>query len=197
MDWTGRYLQQDTPWDKGIATPVLEEMQRRHPEVFSGKTLVPGCGPGHDARRLADFGCEVTGVDIAPPAIELARTLDSEQRINYESGDFLDPPPGYLSAFDLLWEHTCFCAIDPILRSAYLNAAFRVLKPGGIVAGVFFINPEMEEGESGPPFGIDIDALKTTWREHGFRILESWTPESAFPGRLGRELSLILVKESA
>ncbi len=196
MDWTDRYLQQDTPWDKGTATPVLLEMQRRHPDAFAGKTVVPGCGTGHDARALAGLGCQVTGLDIAPPAIERARSLDPDQSVIFEVADFLDPAPAYHSAFDLLWEHICLCALDPSLRPEYMQAARRVLKPGGIIAGVFFINPEMDEGESGPPFGIAEEELKSSWADHGFRIIDSWIPETAFPGRLGRELAMILVKET-
>ncbi|HVJ45590.1 MAG TPA: methyltransferase domain-containing protein [Luteolibacter sp.] len=196
MDWADRYLQDDTPWDKGIATPVLAEMHARHPGVFSGKTVAPGCGTGHDARSLADLGCEVTGLDIAPPAIERAKALDPEQRVTFEVADFLNPSPEYHHAFDLLWEHTCLCALDPTLRPAYLAAVADVVKPGGRVAGVFFINPEMDDGESGPPFGISVDDLQSSWERHGFQVIDSWVPETAFPGRLGRELAMILTKGS-
>lgn len=195
MDWNERYLSNDTPWDKGEATPVLAEMISRHPLVFSRKkALVPGCGAGHDARLLATTALEVTGVDIAPLAIQLAGSLNPGGNIHFETADFLTPRPGWSNAFDLIWEHTCFCAIDPSMRLSYLKAASRSLKPGGILAGVFFINPEMNEGETGPPFGIPVPDLLSLLHMEGFRLADHWEPTSGYPGRIGRELAVVAEK---
>jgi len=193
MDWNARYQEQDTPWDKGTATPVLAEILARHPGLFSGKSIVaPGCGTGHDVRWLAAHGADATGLDIAPLAIEQARALDPEGIARYELADFLDPASPWENAFDQLWEHTCFCALDPSLRGAYLAAAHRALKPGGQLAGVFFINPEMDEGETGPPFGIPVDELDASLDTAGFRIINAWVPKTGYPGRIGRERAMIL-----
>jgi 2-polyprenyl-3-methyl-5-hydroxy-6-metoxy-1,4-benzoquinol methylase len=91
MDWNARYEANDTPWDKGSPTPVLEEIYQRHPDIFAGKSiLVPGCGTGHDACWLAATGAHTTGVDISPLAITKARELDQDEKANYELADFLD-----------------------------------------------------------------------------------------------------------
>ncbi|WAC20640.1 methyltransferase domain-containing protein [Luteolibacter sp. SL250] len=196
MDWNARYQEQDTPWDKGIPTPVLAEIHERHPGIFSGSTIVvPGCGTGHDVRWLAEQGAEATGLDIAPLAIAKARDLDPTGQADYQVADFLDPDSPLPDTFDQLWEHTCFCALDPSLRAAYLKAARRYLKPGGTLVGVFFINPEMDEGETGPPFGIDEDELSRTLEEAGFRTTGTWVPTTGFPGRIGRERVMILSRD--
>lgn len=193
MDWNSRYETKDTPWDKGIATPVLEEIERRHPGIFTGRSIVaPGCGAGHDVRWLAAQGAQATGLDIAPLAIEQACSLDPAGAANYEVADFLDPESPYRGAFDQLWEHTCFCALNPTLRSAYLRAAHRAIKPGGILVGVFFIDPEMDEGEVGPPFGIGSAELFASLSDTGFKAIDSWVPVTGFPGRIGREQVIIL-----
>jgi methyl halide transferase len=197
MDWNERYRTGDTPWDKGTATPVLDEMIARHPRIFSGKAIVPGCGIGHDARRLASSGCGVTGVDIAPLAIDQAKAAEHREAVRFEVDDFLNPAPHHHGAYDLLWEHTCLCALPPALRSRYFASAAKVLKSGGMVAGVFFIDPEMDEGESGPPFGISELELENGWRNEGFSVIHSWVPESAFGGRLGRERAMILVRSGS
>jgi SAM-dependent methyltransferase len=194
MDWNERYVIQDTPWDKGAATPVLEEIWRAFPEVFQGKVILPGCGPGYEARWLAAKGCEVTGVDIAPLAIDKARELDVDGAVKFEVSDFLNPEAKFVGAFDVLFENTCFCALLPTLRENYLRSAFEVLKPGGTVAGVFFIDPEMDVGESGPPFGIGVETLKSMCEAAGFDVMESWVPVTGFQGRIGRELAMILKK---
>ena len=63
----------DTPWDKGFAAPALTAFLSTHP--IQGEVLVPGSGPGHDVRALAasDGSAKVTGLDLSPSAIALAR----------------------------------------------------------------------------------------------------------------------------
>jgi hypothetical protein len=58
--------------------------------------------------------------------------------------------------------------------------------------GVFFIDPEMDEGEMGPPFGIGVNELKATFSIGGFQLIEDWVPSTGYPGRQGRELVMIL-----
>lgn len=195
MDWNARYLNGDTPWDKGQATPVLAEIASRHPDLFLGKTIiVPGCGTGHDVRWLATQGARATGVDIAPLAIAKAQALDPGEMGSYILANALDPAVEFAESFDMLWEHTCFCALDPGMRPAYISAAARLVPPGGTLAGVFFINPEMDEGEQGPPFGIDAAELEALWNDAGFTMEDTWIPASGFSGREGRERVMILRK---
>lgn len=197
MDWNDRYAAADTPWDKGSATPVLAEMWEKLPGIFDGASvLVPGCGPGYEARWLAAKGCAVTGLDIAPLAIGKARELDVDQSVKFEVADFLQPEERFLGAFDRVFEHTCFCALTPDLRENYLRSAHAVLKPGGMLVGIFFIDPEMEADETGPPFGIGTDELMRLCGEAGFKVNTSWVPVSGFDGRIGRELAMVLVRSA-
>ncbi len=195
MDWNARYLEKDTPWDKGYATPVLDEIHARHPGLPSErKVVVPGCGPGHEARWLASHGAYTTGLDISPLAVGQAQALDPGGSVKFAVADFLDPATPFRGSFDQLWEHTCFCALDPSMREAYVAAARNILQPGGLIVGIFFINPEMEVGENGPPFGIKGVALELLWKEADFEIIDSWIPAAGFDGRTGRERVMILKK---
>ena len=188
-DWQQRYLDGDTPWDKGEAAPPLEELiQRQGKELFGkGEVWVPGCGAGHDVRLLASHGHKAVGLDLAPAALEAARShpLVGEER--YELMDFLDPAQREGREASSIWEHTCFCAIDPSRREDYARSAAEVLSPGGTLAGVFFLTPwDPGEPEQGPPFGGTqeaIDACFAPW----FERVEAWQPEVAYPGREGRE----------
>ncbi|MEY4483065.1 MAG: hypothetical protein RL693_517 [Verrucomicrobiota bacterium] len=189
-DWNALYEKSETPWDKGEPTPVLEEARLLHPELFQGKVLVPGCGTGYDARSLAALGCAVVGVDIAPLAIERARELNGAHEVDFRLESLFDLPADLRGAFDLVWEHTCFCALDPTMRIDYVRGVKSALKPGGQVFGVFFLNPEMDPGESGPPFGISVEELNALWTEEGFTVEEQWEPKTGYPGRVGRELFL-------
>jgi methyl halide transferase len=192
MDWNTCYENKETPWDKGQPTPVLAELMARHPSLLQGRVLVPGCGLGHDALALSQAGCEVTGADIAALAIEKAIELDVARLVTYRLVDIFDSPADMIGAFDAIWEHTCLCALDPAWRNQYVAGIKTTLKPGGMVAGVFFINPEMDPGETGPPFGISVSELEALWQSVGFTVLDSWVPETGYAGRIGRELAMVL-----
>jgi len=53
------------------------------------------------------------------------------------------------------------------------------------------VNPEMDPGETGPPFGILPEELAALFAEK-FEAVESYTPAAAYPGREGRELLRVL-----
>jgi SAM-dependent methyltransferase len=183
MDWNRRYAEGDTPWDKGDAHPVLRDMIAHG--ALHGRVLVPGCGAGHDVRALARQGLEVVGLDVAPLALEAARGFPREGTEHYELGDFFDRPAALRGTFDGIFEHTCFCAIDPARRGAYAEAAAAALRPGGRLLAVFFTDPD--NGGEGPPFGCTADEVDGLFADN-FRLLEEHTEIPTYPERHGREL---------
>jgi len=174
----------DTPWNKGYAAPALTAFLSTHP--IQGEVLVPGSGPGHDVRALAAQSAmaRVTGLDLSPSAIALARSFPPASNEHYEQGDLFDLPTSWVGHFDWVVEHTCFCAIPPTLRAEYVRAISRALKPGGHYLGIFFMNPEILEG---PPHGTTREEIASLF-DPGFDLLEEWSPAEAFEGREGREL---------
>ena len=194
QDWNKLYEKGDTPWDKGTHTPVLDDLLNKMPRLFRGRVLVPGCGIGHDARRLDEHGCEVVAIDIAPLAFERAKQADTEQRVDFRLANLFELPDELRGSFDLVWEHTCLCALEPSLREKYIAAVRGALKAGGKVAGVFYMNPDMDPGETGPPFGITLNELIALWETGGFEIDEHWVPDVAYEGRAGRERFLLINK---
>jgi SAM-dependent methyltransferase len=74
-----QYLVGLTPWERMPSLPIgeqavalldLEESGREPPY---GRTLDLGCGTGFWSVRLAQRGWEVTGIDIVPKALRIAR----------------------------------------------------------------------------------------------------------------------------
>jgi SAM-dependent methyltransferase len=183
MDWNRRYEERDTPWDEGAAHPVLAGMLTHG--ALTGRVLVPGCGTGHDVRELAARGLEVVGLDLAPLAVERAYAHAPVANETYELGDLFHFPPSMTGAFDGVFEHTCFCAIDPARRSDYAAAVAAVLRPSGRLLAVFYIDPG-NDGE-GPPFGCDIAELGRLF-DRNFRLLEEHAEIPTYPEREGREL---------
>ncbi len=194
LEWQRRYEQSDTPWDKGVPAPSLVRFLEKN--AITGRVLVPGCGRGHEVRLLAvQAGCAATGLDLSPLAVAEARRLAAEAGIdatrgNFLVGDFFQPAPDMNGAFDWVVEHTCFCAIEPSLRPDYVRAAAAVLRPGGKLFGIFYLNPDTE---TGPPFAVAKEELDRLFDPH-FVLLEEWVPGETFPGRENRELVRILCK---
>ena len=92
--------------------------------------LEVGCGAGVDLARFAKGGAEVTGIDLAPSAIALARTNFEQQGLSarFEVGDG-ERLPFADGSFDLVFAH------GVVQYTAHperlVNEAWRVLKPGG------------------------------------------------------------------
>ncbi len=188
-DWEAHYQTGDTPWDRGEAAPPLMEIIERHGEKWwgGGPVLVPGCGSGHDVRAIAETGVPAVGLDIATTALQKARDVPFNGPASYELGDFLDPEWRVGKSFTAIWEHTCFCAIEPDQRGAYAESAAAILPTGGMLVGVFFLTPR-DPGElsDGPPYGCSIAELEETFGPW-LKRMDGWVPERAHADRAGRE----------
>lgn len=181
-DWESRYLNSDMPWEKGAPSPGLVEYLERNPPL-NGKILVPGCGWGHDVRAISRGDNEVVGLDIAPSAVKGAETFPKTGREIYRLADLFNLPADLRQSFDWVWEHTCFCAIDPSLRTSYVQAVEGALKPHGCLLAIFYMNPDHDEG---PPFATTIAELDALFGE-AFELVREWMPSCAYEGRESRE----------
>ncbi|MEY4385724.1 MAG: hypothetical protein RLY20_1007 [Verrucomicrobiota bacterium] len=191
-DWEARYQSGDTHWDKGAASPGLVDFLHERPEFPRGSVAVPGCGFGHDVRAWADFGFNASGFDIAPSAVAGARNQTAiweksrtgkHQPVNtppFVLADFLHDDPPF--RFDYVFEHTLFCAIQPALRDAYVEALLRWIKPGGTYLAVNYIVCDPD----GPPFPTNSVELWQRFKPH-FHLIDQWVPRS-YHNRTGREL---------
>lgn len=187
-NWEEHYREMDIPWDKGVAAPPLAELLARFGvEVFNGgPVLVPGCGMGHDVRALADRGISAVGLDIAPTAVKLATEKYGGEGADFLLGDFLDPAWREGKSYAAVWEHTCFCAIDPRLRTQYAQAVADVLPEGGVFAGLFYLQPESQQDDGLPPFKSTIEELDGLFGRN-FERVDAWVPETGHESRMGRE----------
>jgi SAM-dependent methyltransferase len=182
--WESRYQTKDMPWEKGAPSPGLVDFLHTHPALAPGTVCVPGCGTGHDVRAWAKAGFNAFGFDIAPSAISLASeaTRAAGLKASFVLADFLRAEPPLL--FDWIFEHTLFCAIQPVERDAYVDAVLRWLKPGGQYLAVHYMIPD----EDGPPFGTTRDELWQRFSPH-FELSDEWVPRS-YPNRTGLERML-------
>ena len=179
--WEDCYQKKDTPWDKGEPSPGLVDFLKEHQDLKLGTVCVPGCGMGHDAVAWSAKGFEVTGVDLAPTAVDRARNYASNQPhpCSFEACNFLEESPDAL--FDWVFEHTFYCAIKPERRQDYLEAMQRWIRPGGYLLAVHYLIPDKD----GPPFGTTRDEVFERFSKQ-FELIKEWVPRS-YPNRTGLE----------
>jgi SAM-dependent methyltransferase len=189
QDWESCYQRGETPWEKGRPHPALVEFLRRVP--IRGRVLVPGCGHGHDVRAIASSADEVIGLDIAPSAVEAATSYPEVGGERYVLGDLFDLPRPMRGSFDWVFEHTCFCAISPTLREDYVRAVAGALRPGGEMLAIFYLDPGLDPGETGPPFGVEVEELDALFSPY-FTLRGEWVPTETYTGREGRELCRLM-----
>jgi SAM-dependent methyltransferase len=176
-------------WNKGAPSPPLQQYLERHPT--RGRTLVPGCGHGHEVALAVEHGLDAIGLDIAPTGIAEARALYPTLAERFVVGDLFNPAPELRGAFDVVLEHTCLSGLHPSLRASYRRGIDLTLKPGGLLIGVWFINPDLDPGDEGPPFPLPVPDLTALFAA-GYEIVTDYVPEVAFDSRVGRERMRVL-----
>jgi SAM-dependent methyltransferase len=119
--------------------PFDREALARLAAAADGPVCDLGCGPGHVARLLAEFGADAFGVDLAPQMVATARELNPG--IEFREGDMcaLDLPDGSLGGV------AAFYSIIHVGRdrlAVALGEILRVLGPGGVLLVAFHIGDE-------------------------------------------------------
>jgi ubiquinone/menaquinone biosynthesis C-methylase UbiE len=120
--WSGHY---DEPGNPIIALeqPAMWSLVGTMPP---GRALDAACGTGRHARRLAELGHTVTGVDLAPEMLDYARA--AVPSATFREGD-LRSIPASDAEFDLVVGGLALAAVAELGAAAAELA--RVLAPGG------------------------------------------------------------------
>jgi SAM-dependent methyltransferase len=147
--WNQIYEKNAAGWDLGGPSPVLIDMIPRL-KIPKARVLVLGCGAGHDAAFLAEHDHFVTAVDFSAEAIAQAKKKYAQlKNLKFEQHDIFKLPTEWTGQFDVIFEHTCYCAINPERRNEVVKIWRRMLSPQGSILAVFFT---MYNNHS-PPFG--------------------------------------------
>lgn len=189
--WSKLYQDNEFHWDLGTPTPGLTDHYASLKLPVS-RIAVLGGGAGHDAAFLADKGHHVTLIDISPEAIQRAHALYGHiKNIQFVIADAFQLPLQYNASFDLIFEHTFYCAVDPQRRNELVKVWQRLLHETGQILGVFFIM----EKRNGPPFGGSEWELKSRLQKN-WRLLK-WTRfKNSTKNRWGKELFVLAQKKS-
>ncbi len=148
--WTQKYLESPSPsWNLDQPHPELKSFLQQL-KLNKCRILVPGCGFGHDAAFLAQQGHVVTAIDFSQEAIDEAQKRYGHlEHIHFIKADIFNLPEIYLKSFDLIFEHTLYCAIAPEQRNELVRSYSKYLEERGHLLGIFFVVPK----RTGPYFG--------------------------------------------
>ncbi len=183
--WASRYVDGTTGWDLGEVSPPIKE----YIDQLTDKTvriLIPGCGNGYEAEYLWNQGFgNVHVIDLAKEPLNNLKERCSEIPMEQlHQGDFFE----HSGEYDIIFEQTMFCAIDPVLRQRYADKVHNLLKPGGKLVGVLF----SRDFEGGPPYGGDKEEYLTYFSAFSEVTMEPC--HNSFAPRQGSELFIRITK---
>lgn len=190
--WNKVYEEEANPrWNLAAPSETLKDMLPRI-KLPKSKVLVLGCGDSHDAAFFAEHGHLVTAVDISPHAIERSKKLFGHlENITWHESDLFHLPNSYFGQFDLIYEYTCFCAIDPAKRKDLIKVWTQCLHEQGQLMGTFFCMHK----RVGPPFGsTEWELRERLKRNFQFIFWGRW--RKSLPRRQGRELFILAKKKN-
>ncbi|MFN8415116.1 MAG: methyltransferase domain-containing protein [Cytophagaceae bacterium] len=186
--WTERYKTQDTGWDIGyVSTPLKNWI-----DSYSNKKaaiLIPGAGNSYEAEYLFQSGFKnVTVVDIsAEPLRHISERCPEFPKEQLIETDFFT----HSGKYDVIIEQTFFCALDPSLRTQYVQKMHELLNPNGFIVGVMFNIPLNIDH---PPFGGSEEEYKRLFEPY-FEIGKMEACHNSIEPRAGREVFVQFFKK--
>ena len=121
-----------------------------------------GCGPGLYAKRLAERGSSVTGIDFSENSLKYAKEMAAQAGldIDYVHTNYLEFETD--RKFDLIIMIMCdFCALSPEQRKIMLAKFHSLLKPGGsVLLDVHSLNYFIQREESAT---YELNQLNSFW----------------------------------
>ncbi|KAG2326161.1 hypothetical protein Bca52824_008889 [Brassica carinata] len=179
-----------TPWDQGRATPLILHLLDSS-SLPLGRTLVPGCGGGHDVIAMANPERFVVGLDISEKALKKAneviyacslmfylRLRPNAKYFAFVKEDVFTWRPDEL--FDLIFDYVFFCAIELELRPAWAKSMYELLKPDGELITLMY---PITDHVGGAPTKYE-DVLVPL----GFKAVSIEENPDSIPTRKGKEM---------
>jgi methyl halide transferase len=133
----------------------------------------------HDAEYLGKLlpNSQITALDISKSAVESCKASIGAQTTNVEFvlGDFFDEEDhGFSSGFDLIYDHTFLCALNPQLRPDWARR-IKQLARKYLLTVEFPLAEESEEVDlsDGPPFQLS-HSIYHELLDDKFQLIHKW-----------------------
>ena len=123
---------EEIPWNIEAPPNALIELVESG-KVKPCKTIDLGCGAGNYAIYLAGMGFDVTGVDISPTAIKMAKENAKKKGVKckFLVADALGDWDEVKETFDFAYDWELLHHIFPEERKKYVRNVHRILNPKG------------------------------------------------------------------
>lgn len=141
---------EEIPWNVEAPPAALVELIESG-KVQPCKAVDLGCGAGNYAIHLARLGFQVTGIDISPSAIKIAREHAENDGVkcSFLVGDVLGELEEVTETFDFAYDWELLHHIFPDRRGKYVENVHRLLGSGGKYFSVCFSEKDPGFGGSG------------------------------------------------
>jgi SAM-dependent methyltransferase len=157
--------------------PADRALLDAYARAVSGSVLDVGCGAaGHITRYLADRGVAVTGVDLSPQVIKVARSRHPD--LTFDVADMRTLPAGDATLGGLVAFYSVIHILRPDLPAVFTEF-HRVLAPGGLLlmamhggTGEVGKDDWFERGVTTRATLVDLDELANLLVAVGFTIAE-------------------------
>ena len=188
-------------WSNGIGKGQAFDATRTEPgfqamldagecAIGGGRALVPGCGRGYALASLARAGFrDVVGLEISETAKAACEaqldeeTIPGDAKVEVRVSDFFEHGSKGEEKYDLVYDCTFLCAIDPSRRKEWADVYARCVKPGGTLVSLVF---PCGDFEGGPPYALKPEIVRELLEPVGFEAVSlAEVPEELYArGRL-------------
>jgi len=161
-----------------------------------GKTILDvGCGEGEDAMILASLGARVTGLDVSPGAIELAKERAALNGLS-DRARFVCAPLNAANlpeqSFDVIWvDNVLHHVLDDLAGT--MGALLKAAKPGALILCIepLNLNKTLRKIRFLVPVHTEVTPGERPLERHEVAVLENLVPglrcrHFNFLGRLTR-----------
>lgn len=131
-------------WDRDVPASALVDLVEGPSKLPPGRALDLGCGTGTETIYLAKHGWDVTGVDMVPRALSIARGRASEAGVSprFVEGDVTRLQDfGVGNGYTLLVDFGCFHTLPLDVRDAYVASVSGAAAPGSMFLLYGFTRP--------------------------------------------------------
>jgi SAM-dependent methyltransferase len=160
-------------WERRVSPPELIELVEGATGQPAGRALDLGCGTGTDTIYLATHGWAVTGIDMVPKALTMARRKAAAAGV---SPRFVEGDVTRLQDLGLDDDHTlvldfgCYHTLPEDQRDAYITSVSSVTGPGGTLLLFGFSQPPRAAPMHA---GVTADEVRDRFGRHGWHLIDA------------------------
>ncbi|MGW4633827.1 class I SAM-dependent methyltransferase [Nocardia sp. NPDC004415] len=163
--WAASYLPGPAPWDIGAPQPAVVELIAAG--AFHGDVLDAGCGTGDNTVAIAAHGLRVLGIDVAEPALDMARAKATGRGLDIE---FALADALHLDRlrrrFDTVLDSALFHTFDAAEQATYAAGLATITAPGATLSLLCF----SDTGPNPGPHPVSRDAIAAAFAPPDWQI---------------------------